>query len=74
MAALELDFEDHGQALICKGTIENCTHALPLDGYHVIETGKVFPVCGNTWHMITQTRFAPHFEFTGNFYKYYGIF
>lgn len=74
MAALELDFEDYGQAVIYKGAIENCTHALPLDGHHVIETGKVFPVWGNTWHIITQTRFAPHFEFIGNFDKYYDIF
>ena len=71
---MELDFEDYGQAVIYKGAIENCTHALPLDGHHVIETGEVFPVCGNTWHMLAQTRFALHFEFIGNFDKHYGIF
>lgn len=74
IGCIGLDFEDYGQAVIYKGAIENCTHALPLHGHHVIETGKVFPVCGNTWHMIRQTRFAPHFEFIGNFDKYYGIF
>ena len=33
-----------------------------LDGHHFIEKGKVFPVCGNTYHMLHDTRFAPHFE------------
>ena len=45
-----------------------------LDGHHRIETGKVFPVCGNTWRMLAETRFAPHFDFIGNFDTHYGIF
>ncbi|MEM6307796.1 MAG: methyltransferase domain-containing protein, partial [Pseudomonadota bacterium] len=71
---LESDCEDYGQAVIYKGTIENCPHALPLDGHHVIETGKVFPVCGNTWKMLADTRLADHFDFIGNFDMHYGIF
>ena len=71
---LEFECEDYGQAVIYKGTIENCQHSLPLDGHHLIRTGKVFPVCGNTWHMLAQTRFAPHFKFIGNFDTHYGIF
>ena len=74
LADLESDCEDYGQAVIYKGTIENCPHGLPLDGHHWIETGKVFPVCGNTWNMLAQTRFAAHFDFIGNFDKHYGIF
>jgi arsenite methyltransferase len=46
---------------------------LPLDGHHLIETGKVSPLCANTWHMLDQTRFAPDIDFVGNFDKYYGI-
>jgi arsenite methyltransferase len=74
LADLESDCEDYGQAVIYKGTIENCPHGLPLDGHHWIETGKVFPVCGNTWNMLAQTRFAAHFEFIGSFDTHYGIF
>ena len=45
-----------------------------LDDHHVIEAGKVFPVCGNTWMMLQDSRFAPHFEFIGSFDTHYGIF
>ena len=34
----------------------------------------VFPVCGNTWRMLADTRFAPHFDFIGDFSSHYGIF
>lgn len=71
---LEPACEDYGQAVIYKGTIEHCPHALTLDGHHVIETGKVFPVCGNTWNMLAQTRLKDHFDFIGNFDTHYGIF
>ncbi|MBL7004159.1 MAG: methyltransferase domain-containing protein [Gammaproteobacteria bacterium] len=71
---LETACEDYGQAVIYKGTITNCAHEFILDNHHVIETGKVFPVCGNTWKMLQDTRFAKHFEFIGNFDKHYGLF
>ena len=45
-----------------------------LDGHHAIERGKVFTVCGNTWRMLAETRFAPHFDFIGDFSTHYGIF
>ncbi|MGV6839153.1 MAG: methyltransferase domain-containing protein [Planktomarina sp.] len=71
---LEPACEDYGQAVIYKGSIEHCPHAITLDGHHVIETGKVFPVYGNTWNMIAQTRLKDHFDFIGNFDTHYGIF
>jgi hypothetical protein len=45
-----------------------------LDKHHCIETGKHFPVCGNTWRMLHDSRFAAHFEFYGSFERHYGIF
>lgn len=72
--ALESDCEDYGQAVIYKGTMPQHPHAFALDAHHYIETGKVFSVCGNTWRMLHDTRFAPHFEFIGNFGIHYGIF
>ncbi|MDQ2092521.1 methyltransferase domain-containing protein [Rhodalgimonas zhirmunskyi] len=71
---LEPQCEDYGQAVIYKGTVPHMPHALVLDDHHVIETGKVFPVCGNTWKMLHDTRFAAHFEFIGDFETHYGVF
>jgi arsenite methyltransferase len=71
---LETECEDYGQAVIYKGSIAEHPDRFVLDKHHDIETGKVFPVCGNTWHMLKSTRFSAHFEFIGNFDRHYGIF
>jgi arsenite methyltransferase len=71
---LETACEDYGQAVIYQGTIPEHPHRILLDKHHDIETGKVFPVCGNTWLMLQQTRFSQHFKFIGDFSKHYGIF
>ena len=34
----------------------------------------MFPVCGNTWKMLADSRFAEHFEFFGDFSTHYGIY
>lgn len=71
---LETACEDYGQAVMYKGTIPEHPNKYALDKHHDMETGRVFPVCGNTWRMLQDTRFAPHFEFIGNFDRHYGIF
>ena len=71
---LEPSCEDYGQAVIYKGGIEHAEDLFMLDKHHEIERGKVFPVCGNTWHMLKATRFADNFEFIGDFSRHYGIF
>ena len=71
---LETACEDHGQAVIYKGTSENQPHGFLLDKHHFMETGKVFPVCGNTFRMLQNTRFKEHFQFIGDFSRHYGIF
>ncbi|SER59068.1 Methyltransferase domain-containing protein [Nitrosomonas sp. Nm51] len=71
---LELACEDHGQAVAYRGTVPHYPHAFMLDKHHFIETGRQFPVCGNTWRMLHDTRFAAHFDFYGNFDRHYGIF
>lgn len=71
---LELACEDHGQSVVYRGTIPHHPHAFVLDKHHFIETGRQFAVCGNTWRMLHDTRFAEHFEFYGNFDRHYGIF
>jgi arsenite methyltransferase len=74
LGGLETACEDYGQAVIYKGTVAEQPDAFELDGHHLIERGKVFPVCGNTWRMLAETRFAPHFDFIGDFATHYGIF
>ncbi|KJS04222.1 MAG: methyltransferase type 11 [Gammaproteobacteria bacterium BRH_c0] len=71
---LEPDCEDHGQAVIYKGTIAEHPRRLVLDKHHNIETGRVFPVCGNSWRMLHDTRFRDHFEFIGDFSRHFGLF
>ncbi len=74
LEGLEDACEDYGQAVIYRGTIPWFPHRFRLDKRHEMDAGRVFPVCGNTWRMLRQTRFAPHFEFIGDFSRHYGIF
>ncbi|CAE8656916.1 unnamed protein product [Polarella glacialis] len=71
---LESHCEDYGQAVIYKGTIPLCQDVFVLDSHHSIEKGKVFPVCGNTWRMLHDTRFKQHFDFLGSFDTHFGIY
>lgn len=71
---LESACEDYGQAVIYRGTVPDHPDRFVLDKHHGIETGRVFPVCGNTWRMLADTRFAPHFEFHGDFSRHFGLF
>jgi arsenite methyltransferase len=71
---LEPACEDYGQAVVYKGGVAEQPDAFALDGHHLIERGKVFPVCGNSWRMLADTRFAPYFDFVGDFSTHYGIF
>lgn len=71
---LESDCEDYGQAVVYRGSIPQQPHAFVLDTHHRIEAGRVFPVCGNTWRMLKESRLAPHFDFIGDFSRHYGIF
>ena len=71
---LEDACEDHGQAVIYRGTIPDCPQRLEFDKHHSIETGRVFPVCGNTYRMLQASRLAPHFTFIGDFERHYGLF
>lgn len=71
---LESDCEDYGQAVIYKGTIPENPHFIELDKHHFIEAGRVFPVCGNTWRMLHDTRYKTHFQFVGDFSQHFGLF
>ncbi len=71
---LESDCEDYGQAVRYKGGVKDYPNHFILDAHHLIEKDKIFPVCGNTWKMLADTRFREYFEFIGDFNRHFGIF
>ena len=74
LADLEPACEDYGQAVIYRGGIVDQPEHFVLDKHHHLERGRVFPVCGNTWRMLYDTRLRPYFDFIGDFSTHYGIF
>ncbi len=74
LAELETACEDYAQSVIYSGSILHHPHRFQLDKHHTIETGREFRVCGNTWRMLHESRFRPHFSFTGNFTRHFGLF
>jgi arsenite methyltransferase len=71
---LDAAAEDYGQAVIYKGTVPNAPQEFVLDEQFVMKTGKVVPLCGNSWKMLKNTRFARHFDFVGSFDTHHGPF
>lgn len=71
---LESDCEDYGQAVVYMGTIAESPQSMLLDDHHIFPKGKMMTVCGNTYRMLNETRYANHFEFYGTWDTHYGIF
>lgn len=71
---LEPACEDYGQAVTYRSGLADAEHVFVLDKHHLIEAGRTFPVCGNTWNMLAKSRFARHFDFHGDFSRHFGIF
>ncbi|MGE3172102.1 MAG: methyltransferase domain-containing protein [Planctomycetota bacterium] len=74
LPTLEPACEDHGQAVVYRGTIPHRAAQFALDAHHVFDTGRAVPVCGNTFRMLAETRFRPHFDFVGDFSRHFGVF
>ena len=71
---LEPFCEDYGQAVKYLGGVEGQEQVFNLDKHHHIDKGRLFPVCGNTYRMLNESRFAKHFEFYGDWDTHFGIF
>ena len=71
---LESACEDYGQAVRYRGGIPEQPECFVLDAHHRIERGRLFPVCGNSWRMLHESRFAPYFDFFGDWSTHYGLF
>eukprot|EP00011_Vannellida_sp_DIVA3-517-6-12_P011583 CAMPEP_0114626788 /NCGR_PEP_ID=MMETSP0168-20121206/11964_1 /TAXON_ID=95228 ORGANISM="Vannella sp., Strain DIVA3 517/6/12" /NCGR_SAMPLE_ID=MMETSP0168 /ASSEMBLY_ACC=CAM_ASM_000044 /LENGTH=355 /DNA_ID=CAMNT_0001838107 /DNA_START=6 /DNA_END=1070 /DNA_ORIENTATION=+ len=63
IAELEQSREDFGHAVIYKGTLPYCPSAFRLDSEHLLQRGKVYSVCKNTYLMLKRTRLESHFHF-----------
>lgn len=74
LPALESACEDYGQAVIYRGTMANHPDEFRLDSHHLMQTGRVFPVCGNTYDILHESRLREHFEFIGDKSRHFGIF
>lgn len=75
LEGLEPDCEDYGQAVMYLGSPEwESSDHLDLDGHHRFFKNKIMPVCGNTFLMLKNTRYASCFQFYGDFRQHFGIF
>ena len=74
LPGLEAACEDYGQTVTYMGSIPYHPERFTLDKHHLFATGQVFPVCGNTFDMLHQSRFSAHFEFGGDKTRHRGIF
>lgn len=71
---LEDTCEDYGHVAIYQGGIPDAPHSFALDEHHTFPTGKAIPICGNTASILTNTRYAPHFQVQGNRNRHFGLF
>lgn len=74
LEGLETICEDYGQVVRYQGGIPYSEAVFVLDNHHVFEKGQAIKVCGNTWRMLADSRFAPFFEFWGDFSIHFGAF
>lgn len=74
LPALEPACEDYGQAVRYRGTVSDEPRTFVLDKGHPFESGRIVPVCGNSYRMLRDTRFADHFDFFGDWGTHYGLF
>ncbi|MEO6103708.1 MAG: methyltransferase domain-containing protein [Pseudoxanthomonas sp.] len=72
--ALEDRCEDFGQVATYRGTVPGAAHAFVFDDHHRFETGKTLRVCGNTFDMLAQSRYASHFVLVGDAGTHFGLF
>ena len=71
---LEDRCEDYGQVARYLGTIPGYQHAFAFDDHHLFVTEKPLLVCGNTADMICGSRYARHFNVTGDKSRHFGLF
>lgn len=71
---LEPACEDYGHTVTYMGNMPNAPAEFVLDKGHVFAKGETVAVCGNSYRMLKESRFAPYFEFRGDFSQHRGLF
>lgn len=71
---LEDACEDYGQEVVYKGDIPDNPDRFMLDEGHLFVTGVSERVCGNTFSMLADTRYAEHFILKGDRSVHLGAF
>lgn len=71
---LEDACEDFGHRVKYLGNLPESPEAFYLDNNHIFKKNRVYPVCGNTYHMLNSTRFKDAFYFKGDFSEHLGVF
>ena len=72
-AQLDSHREDYGQKVTYRGGIEHHPELLVLDKDYAFDKNIEQTVCGNTWRILQSSRFAPYFDFVGDFNEHNGI-
>ncbi len=74
VGGLEAGSEDYGLSVIYRGTVPGHAEQLSLDEQHCFKAGEEVAVSGNSFRLLAASRFAPHFEFDGDFETHHGGF
>jgi len=73
IAELEPAAQDYGQEVTYRGGVIHHEQDLVLDQHNVFSCGVETSVDGNTWRMLSQTRLAQYFDFSGGFDTHLGL-
>lgn len=71
---LELTQEDYGHVATYLGTVSHAPHEFQLDEQRCFITGNPTPVSSNTAAMLSETRYAMHFQIQGDGTRHFGPF
>lgn len=71
---LEDRCENYGQTAKYLGTLAESPEVFHLDDNHAFPAGVSLAVCGNTAAFLEETRYARHFEVTGDRSRHFGLF
>jgi arsenite methyltransferase len=71
---LESTREDYGQRVRYSGTAPNQPERFEFDKDIAFDSGDWTAVCGNTYRMLSGSRLAPFFEFSGEEGQHRGVF
>lgn len=74
LASLEPTRENYGQQVIYKGSVEDNSDQLVFDEGNIFPTSEPVPVCGNTFRMLSESRYFDDFEFKGDAETHLGRF